>query len=141
MSLSATSDTFHDELREAIRQEVYDKFYDVFGYLLPKEKYLELIEADIEALTAERESRIRNILRDETSLLVQPGTPEIPDISDYDLFGDLEWGVSHFQEEEGEENEDEKDKTALETISESCAESVLQDEQELQQEQQQQQQQ
>lgn len=31
-------------------QEVYDRFYDVFGYLLPKDEYLRLIDEDINNL-------------------------------------------------------------------------------------------
>lgn len=125
MSFTTTSDKFDDELRDAVRQEVYDRYYNVFGHLLPEERYLELIESDVDLLVAERKERVRNVLCNETSLAVEPGTPQVPDIPDYDLFGDLECGKGYesgtekSEKAEAEKNEWDLPTTALETIPES----------------------
>lgn len=113
MSFSVSSDKFDEELRTAVRQEVYDRFYNVFGHLLSEELYLELIEPDVEMLVAERKERINNVLRYETSLAVESGTPQVPDDLDCDIFGDPEYGGGY--EAAGEEEEKEEEKEEIST--------------------------
>lgn len=59
--LTITEERNTKELWDEVHKEVYDRFYDVFGYLLSEEQYLDLIKQEVQMLVNERLARINLI--------------------------------------------------------------------------------
>jgi hypothetical protein len=111
-TVTSTAENLPDLLRQSLREELYEKYYNVFGYLLADETYRELLEQDVELLAKEREARMQDVLQN-----TRDGTNQ-------QLFLDYE---NHEEKEEEEKNESDEEKENEENriLAEMCAEDIL----------------